>query len=64
MLLLLAAILLGKARLGIVYHTPIYGKGPSQIGPWQAIVVGAFCLLAALWLIVNAVRPRKPKGDK
>jgi hypothetical protein len=56
MALLLAVVLLWKARLGFVYHIPIYFKGPSWMSPWQALAAGVLCSAIGLFLITNALR--------
>jgi hypothetical protein len=55
-MLLLGIVSLWKARLGFVYHVPIYFKGPSWMSPWQAFAAGILCSALGLFLIVNALR--------
>ena len=62
--LLLGAIFLWQARLGLVYHTPIYTKGPSWLDPWAALIAGCFVSAIGLWAIgLGFRRGRKPDGE-
>jgi putative Mn2+ efflux pump MntP len=64
MFLLVGVIFLWQGRLGLLYHTPIYFKGPSWLNPWQAIIGGALFSALGLFAIVSAIRRRKPGGDR
>jgi putative Mn2+ efflux pump MntP len=55
------AIFLWSGLSGLLYHTPIYFKGPSWVDPWQAIIGGP--LLAGLGLFLIAISFRKNRGD-
>jgi hypothetical protein len=55
---------LWSARSALLYHVPIYFKGPSWMYPWQAIIGGSLCSACGLFLILNALyRRKKPGGD-
>jgi hypothetical protein len=43
MMLLVGLIFMWQARPALLYHVPIYFKGPSWMHPWQAIVGGSLC---------------------
>ncbi|MGC2627726.1 MAG: hypothetical protein WA269_12895 [Candidatus Udaeobacter sp.] len=64
MFLLLGVIFLWQCRSGLLYHTPIYTKGPSWLDPWAALVAGVFFSGLGLFGIATAIRrKRKPEDD-
>jgi hypothetical protein len=63
MFLLVGVIFLWEGRSGLLYHTPIYFKGPSCLNPWQAIIGGSLFSVLGLFMVVAAIRGRKPGGD-
>ena len=50
MFLLVGLIFLWQGRFGLLYHTPIFFKGPSWLSPWQAIIGGSLFLSLGLFL--------------
>jgi hypothetical protein len=56
--LLLGLISLSKGGLALIYHRPIYFKGPSWMSPSQALIAGGLCLAFALFLVLNAYQKR------
>ena len=60
-MLLVGLIFLWRARSALLYHVPIYYKGPSWMYPWQAIIGGGLCSVLGLLLITAAFR-RGPKS--
>jgi len=54
---------LWSGRSGLLYHTPIYFKGPSWVDPWQSIIGGALLCALGLFLIANALR-KKSENDR
>jgi putative Mn2+ efflux pump MntP len=63
MFLLVGLIFLWQGRSALLYHTPIYFKGPSWLNPWQAIIGGSLFSVLGLFMVVGAIRGRKPGGD-
>ena len=62
--LLLGGIFLWQARAALVYHTPIYTKGPSWLDPWAAVLAGCFLSGIGLYAIALALhRKKKSAGD-
>jgi hypothetical protein len=54
--------LLFGARSALLYHTPIYMKGP--LDPWQAIIGGGLCAAFGLFMIIHGFcRKRTPSSD-
>jgi hypothetical protein len=47
--------------LSVMYHLPIYSRGPSWMSPWQALVAGVLCLGLGLFSIIGAVPTKKEK---
>jgi len=59
MFILLAGFLLWDGRRGLLYHIPIYPRGPlSWMDPWQAIVAGSLCFVLGAYITVIATRRR------
>jgi hypothetical protein len=48
--LLVGLIFLWQGRFGLLYHTPIFFKGPSWLSPWHAIIGGSLFLALGLFL--------------
>jgi hypothetical protein len=59
--LFLGLVSLWKGCLALVYHMPIYFKGPSWMSPFQALIAGGLCLAFGLFLVVNAYQKRGSK---
>jgi hypothetical protein len=57
----LGGVFLWQGRSGLLYHTPIYFKGPTWLDPWQAIIGGALFVLLGLIIIVTTFRQHR--GD-
>ena len=55
------AIFLWAGMSGLLYHVPIYFKGPSWVEPWQAIIGGPLLCGLGFFLIVTSFR--KKRGD-
>lgn len=58
MLLWLGGTFLWQGRSGLLYHTPIYFKGPSWVNPWSALVAGGVFILLGVLALVNGLRGR------
>jgi hypothetical protein len=54
--------LLFGARSALLYHTPIYMKGP--LDPWQAIIGGSLCAGLGLFMVIHGFcRKKKSRSD-
>jgi putative Mn2+ efflux pump MntP len=59
-ILLLAGVgFVWQGRSGLLYHTAIYFKGPSWVGPWEAIIGGGLLTLLGLVFIIGALREKR-----
>jgi hypothetical protein len=64
MFLLVGGIFLWQARAALVYHTPIYTRGPSWLDPWAAVIGGCFFTAVGLYAIgLGFYRRKKPDRD-
>jgi hypothetical protein len=61
--LLLGEIFLWQGRSGLLYHIPIYTRGPSWLDAWAAIVAGVFFCTAGLFAIAHAIYRRRKSED-
>jgi hypothetical protein len=48
-----------SGRSGLLYHSPIYFKGPTWVDPWQAIIGGALFTALGLTLIALSLRKKR-----
>ena len=55
---------LWSARSALLYHAPIYFKGPSYMYPWQAVIGGGLSSVFGVFVIIHGFcRKKKSSHD-